>query len=44
MTRNDAKLAEAIRREAESDPPLSREQRNKLAMLLRAGRDHRVAT
>jgi hypothetical protein len=41
MTRNEAKLAEVIRREAEADPPLSQEQRNKLAALLQGG-DHRA--
>jgi hypothetical protein len=30
----EAKLAEAIRREAEADPPLSSEQRSRLAALL----------
>jgi hypothetical protein len=42
MTRNQAKLAQEIKREAEADPPLSREQRNRLAMLLRGGGDHRA--
>jgi hypothetical protein len=37
MTRNQAELAEIIRREAEADPPLTAEQRNKLAMLLQGG-------
>lgn len=30
----EAKLAEEIRREAEADPPLTAEQRNRLACLL----------
>lgn len=38
MELREAKLADAIKREAESDPPLSMEQRAKLAnLLLRAG-------
>jgi hypothetical protein len=39
MELREAKLADAIKREAESDPPLSIEQRAKLAnLLLRPGR------
>jgi hypothetical protein len=37
MTRNQAELAESIKREAEADPPLSQQQRDKLAMLLQGG-------
>ena len=37
MTRTETEIAEAIKREAESDPPLTQEQRNKLAMLLQGG-------
>jgi len=38
MELREAKLADAIKREAESDPPLSMEQRAKLAnLLLRPG-------
>jgi hypothetical protein len=37
MTRIEAKLAEKIRREAEADPPLSQEQRNRLTALLQGG-------
>jgi hypothetical protein len=37
MTRNQAELAEAIKREAEADPPLSQQQRDKLATLLQGG-------
>jgi hypothetical protein len=37
MTQNEAKLAEVIRREAEADPPLSQEQRNRLAASLQGG-------
>jgi hypothetical protein len=34
MELREAKLADAIKREAEADPPLSMEQRSKLANLL----------
>ena len=38
MELREAKLADAIKREAEADPPLSMEQRSKLAnLLLRPG-------
>jgi hypothetical protein len=40
VTQIEAKLAEEIKREAESDPPLSQGQRNKLAMLLQGGDRH----
>jgi hypothetical protein len=43
MTRNEAKLAEEIKREAESDPPLSQEQRNRLAALLQGGSSNAAA-
>lgn len=42
MTRNQAELAEQIKREAEADPPLTQQQRNKLAALLQGGGDHRA--
>lgn len=34
MTRNQAELAEEIKREAEADPPLTAEQRSRLGVLL----------
>jgi hypothetical protein len=37
MELREAKLADAIKREAESDPPLSIEQRARLAALLQSG-------
>jgi hypothetical protein len=43
MKRNQTELAEAIRREAETDPPLTAEQRNSLAALLQGGGGQNVA-
>jgi hypothetical protein len=37
MELREAKLADAIKREAEADPPLSMEQRARLAALLQSG-------
>ena len=37
MELREAKLADAIKREAESDPPLTQEQRNRLVALLQGG-------
>jgi hypothetical protein len=37
VTQIEAKLAEEIKREAEADPPLSQEQRNRLTVLLQGG-------
>ena len=44
MTCNPTDLAAAIKREAEADPPLTREQRNKLAMLLYKAGDAKCIT